>query len=87
MEKVEQQTYDAILSDIRMPGMDGPAFYRALKKVNPELISALAFITGDTLSPHVKEFLEISERPYLEKPLMPNEIRELVELLIRRQRE
>lgn len=87
LEKVKHQSYDAILSDIRMPGMDGPAFYRALTKVNSQLINGLAFITGDTLSPHVKEFLEASERPYLEKPLMPNEIRDLVELLIRRQRE
>ena len=87
LEKIGRCRYDVILSDIRMPGMDGPAFYQALSKTDPASINALAFITGDTLSPNVKAFLEASERPYLEKPLMPGEIRELVELLIRRQRE
>ena len=87
LEKLKRQHYDVILSDIRMPGMDGPAFYRALSEANPQLINGLAFITGDTLSPHVQEFLDASERPYLEKPLLPRDIRDLVELVIRRQHE
>ena len=80
----KQGFYDVILSDIRMQGMDGPSFYHALGDSNPDQIAGLAFITGDTLSPRVKEFLDASERPYLEKPVMPNDLRELVELLMRR---
>jgi CheY-like chemotaxis protein len=84
LEKLKRRQFDVILSDIRMPGMDGPAFYRALRDVKPERIDGLAFITGDTLSPRVKEFLDASERPYLEKPLAPEDVRELVDLLMRR---
>jgi CheY-like chemotaxis protein len=69
-----------------MPQMDGPGFYRTLSDQRPELISGLAFITGDTMSPKVKEFLDASERPYLEKPVMPRDVRELVDLLTRRKR-
>jgi CheY-like chemotaxis protein/two-component sensor histidine kinase len=84
LQKIRRQRYDVILSDIRMPGMDGPGFYRALSDTKPEQIRGLAFITGDTLSPQAREFLNASERPYLEKPLTPRDIRELVDLLMRR---
>jgi PAS domain S-box-containing protein len=84
LQKIKRRRYDVILSDIRMPGMDGPGFYRALSDIKPEQIGGLAFVTGDTLSPQVKEFLDASERPYLEKPLTPRDIRELVDLLMRR---
>jgi PAS domain S-box-containing protein len=86
MEMIDKHRYDVILSDIRMPQMDGPGFYRTLSDQRPELISGLAFITGDTMSPKVKEFLDASERPYLEKPVMPRDVRELVDLLTRRKR-
>jgi len=84
LEKVKRQRYDAILSDVRMPGMDGPALYRALSAERPQQIDGLAFITGDTLTPGVRQFLETSERPYLEKPILPHDVRELMELLMRR---
>ena len=87
LDMIKRRDYDVILSDIRMPNMDGPAFCRALSESHPQAMGGLAFVTGDTLSPQVKEFLETCERPYLEKPLVPREIRELVNLLVRRQRE
>jgi PAS domain S-box-containing protein len=86
MEKIKRQRYDVILSDIRMPGMDGPALYQAIGAARPDLIEGLAFITGDTLSPKVKEFLDASKRPYLEKPIGPKDIRDLVDLLMRHKR-
>ena len=84
LEMLKRRRFDVILSDIRMPGMDGPSFYRTLSDIRPEQIGGLAFITGDTLSPRVREFLDASERPYLEKPLTPRDVRELVDLLMRR---
>jgi CheY-like chemotaxis protein len=84
LEKIKRRPYDVILSDIRMPDMDGPSFYRALCDAQPEMVAGLAFITGDTLSPRVTEFLDAAERPFLGKPIMPKDVRELVDLLTRR---
>ncbi|MCG8547644.1 MAG: ATP-binding protein, partial [Alphaproteobacteria bacterium] len=84
LERLKRQRFDVILSDIRMPGMDGPSFYRVLTDSYPEQVEGLAFITGDTLSPWVRDFLDASERPYLEKPLVPSDLIELVDLLTRR---
>ena len=78
LRHLESQTFDVILSDIRMPDIDGPALYKILSERWPESIPVLAFITGDTLSSRVKEFLDLSGRPFMEKPITPSEIRELV---------
>ena len=75
---LENDSFDVILSDIRMPEIDGPALYKILGERWPELIPVLAFITGDTLSSRVKEFLERSGRPFVEKPITPAEVRDLV---------
>jgi two-component system NtrC family sensor kinase len=41
-------------------------------------LDRLIFITGDTLSEPIKEFLTSANRPVLEKPFIPKEIRRLV---------
>jgi CheY-like chemotaxis protein len=40
---------DLIVSDIRMPEMDGPALFAWLQSERPELAARVAFVTGDTL--------------------------------------
>ena len=84
MAKLESASYDIILSDIRMPEMDGPTFYRALSERWPDQVESLAFITGDSLGPGVRSFLTSSQRPYLEKPVTPEDVCELVDLLMQR---
>ena len=67
IERIERRDFDVVLSDVRMPGMDGPALFRSLETRSPELLSRIAFITGDTLSPGIKAFLDESGRPHIEK--------------------
>jgi len=78
LRQLESQSFDVILSDIRMPEIDGPALHKILSERWPELVPVLAFITGDTLSSRVKAFLDGSGRPFVEKPVTPAEVRELV---------
>ena len=61
-----------------MPNLDGPSLFEELKANEPELVERLAFVTGDTMSPKAREFLEASGRPYIEKPIRPQELRDLV---------
>jgi DNA-binding NtrC family response regulator len=61
-------TYDAIVCDMRMAKMDGPAFYRELLKVRPDLASNVLFITGDADAPKVRSFVAETGRLVLEKP-------------------
>lgn len=72
------KTYDVILSDLKMPDLDGPALFNELKASEPDQIERLAFVTGDTMSPKARKFLVSSGRPYIEKPIRPDELRELL---------
>jgi hypothetical protein len=58
--------------------MDGIMLYDELCKHHPELVERLAFITGDTLSPNLAEFLKRTGIPYLAKPFAPRQVTELV---------
>lgn len=78
LAKLRAASYDVILSDIRMADLDGPSLHRALEADHPELVNRLAFISGDTLSANVRAFLNQVDRPYLEKPVHPKEVRSLV---------
>jgi PAS domain S-box-containing protein len=62
---------DLILSDLRMPDLDGPALYRALAAQRPELLPRLVFMTGDTLGGDMTGFLSETGVRVLEKPLDP----------------
>lgn len=72
------RTFDVVLSDLRMPELDGPNLYKVLEERHPAICRRIAFITGDTMSPRVSRFLTVSGRPYIEKPVAPDEVRSLV---------
>lgn len=72
------QSYDLILSDIRMPDVDGPTLHAWIAVNRPDLIGTLAFVTGDTMSGNAADFLEAVDCPVLEKPFTPAGLRELV---------
>ncbi|NIR32732.1 MAG: PAS domain S-box protein [Gammaproteobacteria bacterium] len=81
LEQVGKGVFDLILSDLRMPEMDGPSFYRIVQQRHPELCAKIAFVTGDTLSTKARQFLESAGCPHLEKPVRPTELRDLVQAL------
>jgi hypothetical protein len=78
LEMIAERSFDLILSDMKMPGMDGPGLLDAIKRDHPQMASRLVFITGDTMSEDVSDFLEACGRPYLEKPVVPGELLKLV---------
>ncbi len=60
--------YDFILSDIRMPELSGPDFYRQVAAKDPHLAACIVFTTGDTVNSATRRFLEETGVPYLTKP-------------------
>jgi two-component system NtrC family sensor kinase len=73
-----RRDYDAILCDVRMPDIDGPALFGWLSEHRPHLCSRIAFVTGDTLGAAAGDFLARARRPILEKPFVPAELRRLM---------
>jgi len=70
--------YDAVICDLRMPDMDGPALFRWIKSYHPALADRVVFVTGDALGPAAGRFLAESGRPFLEKPFTPAEVARLI---------
>src|SRR5262245_59886949 len=82
LQLMAEREYEAILTDLRMPEMDGPELYRQVEKRWPHRARLMIFITGDALSPTVQTFLAGTGQPYLEKPFVPAEVRKVVEEIV-----
>jgi CheY-like chemotaxis protein len=83
LEKILARAYDAILSDNRMPGLDGPGLYRELERRYPELLPRMILVTGDVLTPSTQEFLRRTRIPTLYKPFDPERTRRVVQRVLR----
>ena len=70
--------YDLILTDTKMPALDGVGFYRELSARFPELCRRIIFLTGDVLDRAKREFLESTGAPFLMKPFDVPEVRRLI---------
>jgi len=76
--KLQERTYDVILSDLRMPELDGPGLYRALETHYPQLCQRFIFLTGDTLNPDTQALGAQHGVPHLFKPYTATELRRVI---------
>jgi CheY-like chemotaxis protein len=60
--------YDAIISDIRMPGVDGPQLYEKAVEMNPAYSSRFLFMSGDLVRDSTQGFVSSLNCPCLAKP-------------------
>jgi len=56
------------LCDLMMPGESGMDFFSVLRRLYPQLVGRVAFITGGAVTPDTSKFLETAARPVLSKP-------------------
>jgi two-component system NtrC family sensor kinase len=85
IEKVRGEHFDAIVSDFRMPLMDGSEFHGEVRKVNPDLANRIIFLTGDVLSEETKAFFASVGNQRLTKPFqLENVARAVNDILLSR---
>ncbi|MCH7811725.1 MAG: response regulator [Chloroflexi bacterium] len=82
LERVSQRHYDVVITDIKMPEMDGPTLHQQLQKVNRRLAERTVFITGDTVSPETREFLQRVQNPCIAKPFRVRQVRETISRIL-----
>jgi len=87
LTRISRAHYDLVICDLRMPRLDGPAFYEALVAAGSPVQNRIIFITGDTLAPRTLEFLEPRALPYLAKPFLVEELNLAVNHMLERSRE
>jgi signal transduction histidine kinase len=78
LAKLAERTFDLILCDLRMPELDGAGFYQELARYHPQMLPRIIFLTGDTLSPEARAFLEQAGGARLHKPFRAAEVRRIV---------
>jgi two-component system NtrC family sensor kinase len=68
LERLPTRPYDLILSDVKMPRLDGPGLLREIERRNPALARRFIFLTGDDLSTHTASLLDSLPQSRLNKP-------------------
>ena len=75
--------YSLIICDMKMPGLDGQHFYRALLEAGGQTVKFL-FVTGDVLGIATQEFLRQHRLPHIAKPFRLEEFAEKIALVLGR---
>lgn len=78
MSRVSSCRFDLIISDLCMPEMDGEKFYETVRDIDPRLASRIIFVTGDTVTPQSRAFLEANGRRWLSKPFNIGDVERMV---------
>ncbi len=68
LEQVRSQAFDIVICDLKMPRLDGQAFYAQLSDAAPILARRVIFVTGDVAGTEAERFLEGSGCRWLPKP-------------------
>jgi putative nucleotidyltransferase with HDIG domain len=75
--------FDLVLSDVRMPEMDGPAFLKAVRSQNPETHFIMMTAYSEILD--AKDALELGADAFLAKPFKMAELLALIEKVFQKQ--
>ena len=68
LEWLDRQEFNLIISDFRMPKMDGQEFYEQAVRKKPELARRILFLSGDVVNEETQGFLRATGNPHLTKP-------------------
>ncbi len=78
LEAIARQSFDLILTDIKMPGMTGFELYQHIKQRDLYLAQRIIFITGDTITASTQARLARTGNPYIAKPFAIERLEALV---------
>jgi len=79
LELATANDYDAIVTDLKMPGLDGQGLYERLCKIKPHMARRFIFSTGDLANPRTQAFFQAAGCPYLSKPFKLESVLTLLE--------
>ena len=68
VKRIEKGRYDAVVSDLKMPGKSGAEVYLYCKQEKPHLAQHFLFLTGDVVAPDTMRFIDEQKIPCISKP-------------------
>lgn len=82
IEKIQEQDFDVVITDLKMPGMDGLEVLNAIKILQPDV--PVIIITGYATVDTAVEAMKSGAFDYIAKPFTPEQISEKVQKAISR---
>jgi PAS domain S-box-containing protein len=82
LEILRTLTFDVLLIDHRMSGMDGVELYERVVTLRPDLRGRVAMMSGNALDPELHEFAATNGIPLLGKPFDLEQLHQLVGTLL-----
>ena len=83
LARLDGGQYDLIISDLKMPRMDGIQLFGELRDRYPEMAGRIMFVTGDVIGTDAERFLADSGCKWLAKPFRLNELLRLAKEVMR----
>ena len=80
------ETFDMILSDLMMPGMDGVDFFEKVLELSPDVAKRIVFMTGGALTAKSEVFLQTVSNMWIEKPFSNASLAAVIERHLSRTR-
>jgi CheY-like chemotaxis protein/anti-sigma regulatory factor (Ser/Thr protein kinase) len=82
LDMFKAQAFDLVLSDVRMPGMDGLALLRVIKEINPRM--PVIMISGESDTAMVVAALKAGAENFIAKPLEINTLAQVIDQALAR---
>ncbi|BAU63867.1 sigma-54 dependent transcriptional regulator, TPR domain [Stanieria sp. NIES-3757] len=83
LRQLEQQTFDLILLDLRMPGMDGLTFLQQAIRLYPHV--KIIIISAHGRVDNAVEAMKLGAIDFIQKPFTPQELRDIVRRVLERE--
>src|SRR5262245_25981769 len=84
LEAAARESFDLVLTDVKMPGMSGFELHQTLKKRDADLAARLVFVTGDTMSAATQARIAQSGNSSIAKPFTIERLETVLRALLAR---
>lgn len=74
IHRLENEAFDMVICDVKMPGIDGPALYEWISAHRPNMKNHILFSTGDILGPRAEKIIKNIGSNYIIKPYNVEEL-------------
>lgn len=78
IQHARERSFDLVLCDVRIPGLHGSELLDRIRLQTPAVEEVLVFMTGDTITREIREFIATSGRPSLTKPFGRAQLQQLL---------
>jgi FixJ family two-component response regulator len=85
VEKLKGGGFDALITDLKMPGMDGLQAMEALTEVDPDL--SMIMVTAYSTVDSAVKAMKLGAFDYIRKPFTPDQLTELVEKVMQNRKQ